>query len=112
MRYAYQKPDGEIHWLEQSFKAGPPPLEIEVGEVMAKRCYQAERPRLPSSSGWPMECLASGVNAADAGKLRDKFIELGVPTEVSSDGNPIYRSHQHRARALKARGLFDRQAYY
>ena len=112
MRYAYELPDGTIWWREQALADGPPPREIEVGGVTGKRSYQAEQAGVAPTKGWPMECLASGVNAADAQKLRDHFKEIGVPTEVSRDGNPIYTSASHRKRALKARGLFDRLAYY
>jgi len=58
-----------------------------------------------------MECIASGVNANQAGELRDFFAKSGVPTEVTSDGNPIYRNASHRRRALKARGFVDRSSY-
>lgn len=112
MNYAYKKPSGEIHWLSQPVGATPPPVTLEVDGVTATRSYQAERVGVPATQGWPMECIASGVNAEDAQKLRDEFDRVGVPTEVTRDGDPIYRNAAHRKRALKARGLHDRLAYY
>lgn len=62
--------------------------------------------------GWPMECVASGVHASQAGELREHFKRHGVPTDVTHDGNPIYRDANHRKRALKCRGFVDKAAYY
>jgi len=67
---------------------------------------------VPAAKGWPMACYASGVNAEQADQLRAEFKRVGVPTEVTKDGDPIYTSASHRKRALKARGFFDRAAYY
>lgn len=106
------KPDGEVVWHEQPLGPEPPPVEIEVDGVVAKRSYRAERVGVPSTKGWPLVCCASGVNASQAQELRDTFKRLGVPTEVTPGGDPVYTSAEHRRRALKARGLHDRAAYY
>ncbi len=112
MNYAYEKPDGAIVWRKQGIMDGCPPVEIEVDGVIAKRSYQAERAGVPATKGWPIECYASGVHADQAQDLRDEFKRVGVPTEVTKDGDPIYRNATHRKRALKARGLLDRKSYY
>lgn len=112
MRFAYEKPDGEIHWLEQPLSAGPPPAELEVDGVVARRSYRAEIKGGQQPKGWPLTCYASGVHAGDAQALRDHLKDAGVPTEVTSDGDPVYTSAEHRRRALKARGMFDRKSYY
>ena len=63
-------------------------------------------------AGWPMApCLASGVHPNQAQELRDCLSNAGVPTEVTSDGDPIYRTPTHRKRALKARHLVDKSSY-
>lgn len=112
MRFAYQKPDGEVVWRERAFADGPPPATIEVDGVVARRSYQAERVGVPPTKGWPLTCYASGVGPEQAQELRDEFKRLGVPTEVTPGGDPIYTSAAHRKKALRARGLFDRAAYY
>jgi len=63
-------------------------------------------------AGWPIECVASGVNPCQAGELRDYLARKGVPTEVSEDGNPIYRDAAHRRKALKARGMHDKASFF
>ncbi len=112
MRYAYKKPSGAIVWRDRAFRDGPPPREIRVDGVVATRSYQAEVKGGTPTKGWPITCFASGVNADQAQDLRDTLAKAGVPTEVTSDGDPIYRDSRHRKRALRARGLHDRRAYY
>jgi len=64
------------------------------------------------SGTWPLECVASGVAPSQAGELRKYFKDHGCPTEVSEDGNPIYRNASHRRKALKLRGFKDRGGYF
>lgn len=112
MRYAYVSEAGAVHWEDIPLGPEPPPPTIERDGETLKRSYRAEQAGVPATKGWPMECIASGVNAADAQKLRDEFNRVGVPTEVTRDGDPIYTSARHRSKALKARGLIDRQSFY
>lgn len=110
--YCYQDKQGFIH--ERVYRMGDAPKKIDLGaRGTAKRCFGAEGKTLPSSSisTWPMECVASGVNARDRQKLANELKRKGVPTDISKDGNPIYRDKKHRDKALKARGFFDKNAY-
>jgi hypothetical protein len=110
VRYAYQTPDGQVHWLEQRLADGSPPKFILVGEVQASRCYRAER-KGGNLTGWPLECEASGVMPEQAAELRAEFRRLGLDVEVSPQGNPVYTSPASRRKALKARGFYDRSSY-
>jgi len=65
----------------------------------------------PAGGGWPIECYASGVNANQAQELRDFFKTHGCPTEVTANGDPVYRDANHRKRALKLRGFCDKASY-
>jgi hypothetical protein len=107
--YCYRARDGEV--VERVFPVGEAPAKILVKGLPAARDFGAERKSIPAAAAWPMECIASGVNANQAGELRDHFVKVGVPTEVSRDGNPIYRDAQHRRKALKARGFVDRSSF-
>jgi len=107
--FCYETKTGVI--VERTFDAGKAPSSVIVEGAKAKRCFRAEHVGVPATSGWPIECYASGVNAEDAGKLRDYLTERGVPTEVTPDGDPVYTSHVHRRKALKARGLIDKAGY-
>lgn len=112
MIYLYESEDGRTAEHQQSLTHPTPPPEtitLEDGTV-CKRVWSAAGGASPK--GWPLTCFASGVNAADAQKLRDEFKRVGVPTEVTKDGDPVYTSPEHRRRALKARGFFDRSSYY
>ena len=107
--YCYETADGEV--IERVFDVGKAPYTITVAGVKAKRSIRLEGVSVPSKTGWPLTCYASGVNAEDAGELRDHLAEKGVPTEVTPDGDPVYTSHEHRKKALKARGLVDKAGY-
>ncbi len=86
-------------------------VTLEDGSV-ATRDFTAERGGgLNHTAGWPIECIGSGVNAEQAGELRDHFKKHGVDCEVSRDGNPIYRDANHRRKCLKLRGFSDKAAY-
>ncbi len=109
LTYCFRGEMGQV--VERRFdKDHVPASFVEDGQHF-KRDFLAENKAFPSTAGWPMECFASGVHADDAGKLRDHFRDIGVPTEVSSNGNPVYRDARHRKKALKARGFMDKSAY-
>lgn len=80
-------------------------------DVVYRRNYAAETKALQTETnpGWPMApCTASGVQPWQAQELRDHLKKSGVPTEVTSQGDPIYTSRSHRKAALKARNMHDR----
>jgi hypothetical protein len=107
--YCYESDDGDV--VERFYKVGQAPHKVEVRGVKYRRSFAAEGVGVPVQKGWPIECVASGVNASQAGELREHFRKAGVPTEVSADGNPIYRDARHRRKALKCRGLFDKSSF-
>ena len=91
---------------------GDAPRTIQSCEgVELERDFGAEHNPRRAGGGWPIECLASGVNAAQAGELREFFSKHGESVNVSSDGNPIYTSPGQRKRALKLRHLHDRNSF-
>lgn len=98
---------------EHQFPMGEAPETLDISGVPAYRDFRAEHsPRKARSESWPMApCVGSGVNAAQAGELRKFLADRGVPTEVSSDGDPVYTSAGHRKKALKVRGLHDNASY-
>lgn len=99
--------------VERVFSVRERPESILIDGRVFKRDRASEfgGVSVPSSSGWPMECVASGVHPSQAGELRKYFADHGCPTEVTADGNPVYRSAAHRKRALKLRGFRDNSAY-
>lgn len=97
--------------ITESFPIGKAPKYVFRGKVRYTRSFRDERVGVPATKGWPIECVASGVHPSQAQELRDFLEKRGVPTEVTPDGNPVYRDAQHRKRALKARGLHDNASY-
>lgn len=93
------------------FSVAERPRSIMIGGKEYVRSFADERPGVPSTKGWPLECVASGVHPSQAGELREFYRKNGCPTEVSEDGNPIYRNATHRRKALKLRGFKDKASY-
>ena len=108
--YCFTNPDTG-HTVERFFDMGSAPAIIDEGYGAYPRDYAAERAGVPASAGWPMECVASGVHPSQARDLHDYLASRGVPTEVTPDGNPVYRDANHRRRALRARGIHDNASY-
>lgn len=109
MIYCYETKSGVI--LERVFPVGKAPSRIKHGRHFALRSFAAEHKSVPATKGWPMTCCASGVHPDQAGELREHFNKSGVPTEVNSQGDPIYRDINHRRKALKCRGIVDKSSF-
>lgn len=107
--YAYRRGRSVVF---RQFRISERPAEIVIKGKVYKRSIGDEGPSVPCTSGWPIECYASGVCPDQADELRKFYRKHGVPTEVSSDGNPIYRNAAHRRKALKVRGLHDNSSYF
>ncbi len=108
--YCYRTKDGEI--VERVLPMSKtPPAKVTVGGRVARRDYRAERVAVPPTAGWPLTCYASGVHPEQAGELRQYLADRGVPTEVTDGGDPVYTSAVHRRKALKVRGMFDRNSF-
>lgn len=99
--------------VERVFPVRERPEQITIRGLVYKRDRASEfgGVSVPASAGWPMECVASGVHPSQAGELRKYFADHGCPTEVTADGNPVYRSAAHRKKALKLRGFRDNSSY-
>jgi hypothetical protein len=96
--------------IERMFRIGKAPQRIEEAGRRYGRCFAAEAVGVPAK-GWPLTCVASGVQPDQAGELSKCLADAGVPTEVTSQGDPVYRDVSHRKKALKARGFFDKASY-
>ena len=108
--YCFTTEDGLT--VERVFQMGRAPSEVTLpnGRV-ATRDFRAEHPQRRAGGGWPFECFASGVNAAQAPELRKFFAETRFDCDVTADGDPVYRNPKHRKEALKLRGMFDRDSF-
>ena len=108
--YCYRTDDGKITEIVCQMGKAPQSIRLK-NDKWATRDFQAERVAVPATKGWPMTCCASGVNAGQADELRKHFRDRGCPTEVTGDGDPVYRSANHRKKALKCRGIHDNSSF-
>jgi len=97
--------------VQRVFPIGKAPRFVLVDRVSFRRDYAAESVGVPPTTGWPIECVGSGVHADQAGELRDHFRKSGVDVTVKDNGNPVYTNAAHRRKALKCRGIVDRASY-
>ena len=98
--------------IERFFHMNEVPESVTEGRKVFERDIRSEMANVPSESNWPQECVASGVNAAQAGELREHFKRNGLNISVSDDGDPTYISANQKSKALKCRGLVDKSSYY
>lgn len=118
--YCFSTSDGLVT-VEREFDRDSVPKFVRIGGKRAYRDRRAEgaggfvvtgKCGRSGRGTWPMPpCVASGVHASQAQELRDHLAGSGCPTEVTPGGDPIYTSAAHRKRALKARGLHDKNSF-
>lgn len=118
--YCFTTQNGET--IERAFPMGAVPAKIQYHDMLAYRDRRAEGivgfvkgSKTPVKQGYakyPMEpCIASGVHASQAQELRDFHKRHGLDIEVTNDGDPIYKSAAQRRKALKSRGMYDRNSF-
>jgi hypothetical protein len=63
------------------------------------------------AGNYPMASYAVGVGASQVPEQREADLKAGVPTEYTSEGDPIFTSRGHRKKYLKHIGFHDRNSY-
>ena len=95
---------GEMEWFDEKGNSCEPPADKLIeGDVPSQSFGKA---------GWPMKCEASGCHREQIGEFTKMMSDAGCPTDFTSDGRAIYTSRSHRAKALRVRGMFDKNAGY
>ncbi len=110
--YCFKSRQGEK--IEEFFLMFEIPDFVKIGRKKFFRDIAAEWKDGPSSGNkgeWPIVCYASGVHADQAQELRDHYKKHGCQTDVTSDGDPVFRDHQHMKRALKCRGQHHNNSF-
>lgn len=100
--YCYSHDDGEI--IERSYRMGTAPKTVRHGGKTYHRDYAAEKPRQLSADVWPRVGKCAGVHPSQAQEAYDKSVKDGVPTNFTSDGDPIFTSAGHRKRYMRSIG--------
>ena len=108
MRYTskYDKETGELQWFDPDGELCELP---PVSEYMKKHRNSGNYHK---NTGWPMECEASGCHRTQVQEMQQMLSDAGCPTEFTRDGRAIYTSQSHRAKSLRIRGIFDKDAGY
>lgn len=113
--YCFTSEEGET--IEEFFPMGKIPKFVQKFVPDLRKYFRdlaAEWRGGPVSGNkgeWPIVCYASGVHADQAQELRDHFKKHGCPTEVTSDGDPVYRDSKHQKKALACRDMHNRASF-
>jgi len=115
MLYCYTTEDGCT--TEQVFPMGEAPNSVTLmdgrtafRDIAAE--HPARGPRTAVGSKWPICSESAGVHPDQIPEAMAHCESMGVPTSYTKDGRAILVSRSHRARHLKAVGLFDKDAGY
>jgi len=76
----------------------------------AKASKPIARPR-GMKRGYPIKSVACAVHSTQRDEAMEHDRKLGVPTEYTPGGRPIWRDAVHRKKWIKANGFFDRDSY-
>ena len=87
------------------------------GEEVSEARYFGRRVKAKAVVGtgnWknPIASDAAGVSTTQIPEAIELSKKLGVPTDYSALGQPIFVSSAHRRKYLKAFGYTDRSSYY
>ena len=66
----------------------------------------------PGAARWPFVSESAGGHPSQREEIATYLSSVGVPTEVTVDGNPVMTGPQHRKKVLKALGMYDKSEYY
>ena len=104
MKYTYKidKKTGKDSWFDSDGKPCKAPRKMP----------KSNRPtKYHRSGGWPMYCEASGCHISQVEEFEKMMADAGCPTSFTG-GRAEYTSNAHRTKALKIRGIIDKDACY
>lgn len=110
--YCYITDDGERG--EFSFPLGQAPEKVEISGKPAFRDYRAEMSGMGSHGdyqGWPIVSESAGVHPSQRDEAMKIDRSLGVKTDYTRDGRPVFTSRGHQRRWLKAHNGFNKDDY-
>ena len=60
---------------------------------------------------WPMTSEGAGVHPSQIAEAEAGSIARGVPVKFTKQGDAIFKSKEHRRKALKMFGMYDEDGY-
>lgn len=84
----------------------------EYDAALPDRPLEGAAPMTESTSAWPIKSDALGVHPKQAREAEEHARQKGVPTEFTPQGQPVFRSREHRKQYCRAYGVYDRNGGY
>jgi hypothetical protein len=87
------------------------------GRKFARTCKLCElfatnqAPGGDQSAGWPRKSLALAVHPSEIAEFQADSKKMGVPTQFSPDGRPIFTSQSHQRDYCKKYNFVDRDSF-
>lgn len=69
-------------------------------------------PMVGNHKGWPRVSQAAGVHPSQRHEAAAHAASMGVPTEINTDGDVVFRDRKHQTKFLKAHGMRDNDGGY
>jgi len=108
--YCFKTKDGYVHEKNFSIDKKIPAYIIVKGQ-RAYRDMPSEHNGFKNTPGnWPQLSDAAGVAPSQVMEAQAEMTKAGVPTDYTEDGRAIFRNRKHRKVALRAMGMYDRNA--
>lgn len=86
------------------------PVLCNKCSFVMRRDLQADFGKQHHGDIWPLTSYAAGVHHKQIPEMRKFDKKHEVPTDYSSDGDPVFTGPKHRRKYCEAHGLFDRNA--
>ena len=112
-QYSYKCPAcGNKQTVIRSMKDSQKVVLCDEDSFVMQRDYQSDFGKQRFGDIWPYASYAAGVSPDQIPEMQKVDRENGVPTEYTSDGDPIFRSRRHRKKYCQVHNLYDRNAGY
>lgn len=80
--------------------------------LICEMLEDAAAPGGTQPDGWPLTSEAAAVHPKIIPQAMERDKKMGVPTEYTKSGSPIFRDRAHRRQYLKAHNMHDRNGGY
>ena len=109
--YCFTSSDGDVLELPFGVK-GRPARGTRNGKTYRYDFAATHRGFRDTPGTFPMASEAMGVSHEDIKEAMEVDRRLGVPTEYTPDGRPVFVSRKHRKAYCEAHGFYDRNGGY
>jgi hypothetical protein len=83
----------------------------KLGKIVKIQGSESKKKKGKARPKWPLVSNAAAVHPTQVKDFSKFLKKQGAATEFTKSGDPIFQSHAHRRKHLKARGMYDKLGY-